>query len=144
MGNIYPISLCPEISQRNLALFYPHCCGLDINKASVTACVLVMEGAKRHKTVRRFGTATAQIQELADWLDGFGVQQVAMEATGVYWKPIWNLLEDRFELLLVNAQHIKNVRGRKTDIEDCEWTGFCGQRCFRPIWAPHLVRTRDR
>jgi len=79
-----------------MELVYPRCCGLDIHKASVTACVLVMKCAKRHKTVRRFGTATAQIQELADWLDGFGVQQVAMEATGVYWKPIWNLLEDRF------------------------------------------------
>src|SRR5689334_22397539 len=70
-----------------MELVYPRCCGLDIHKASVTACVLVMEGAKRHKMVRRFGTATAHIQELAEWLDGLGVQQVAMEATGVYWKP---------------------------------------------------------
>ncbi len=71
--------------------------------------------------MRRFGTMTRDLVELAGWLAGHGVTQLAMESTGVYWKPIWNLLEGHFELLLVNAQHIKTVPGRKTDAKDCEW-----------------------
>jgi transposase len=71
--------------------------------------------------MRRFGTMTRDLVELAGWLSGHGVTQLAMESTGVYWKPIWNLLEGHFELLLVNAQHIKTVPGRKTDAKDCEW-----------------------
>jgi transposase len=104
-----------------MELIYPRCCGLDVHKASITACVLVAEGKTRQRFQRRFGTMTADILELATWASEFGVTHVAMESTGVYWKPIWNLLEGKFELLLVNAAHIKNVPGRKTDMRDCEW-----------------------
>jgi transposase len=104
-----------------MELLYPRCCGLDVHKKSITACVLLAEGKKRQKVLRRFGTVTAEVRELAAWLASFSVTHVAMESTGVYWKPIWNVLEGQFELLLVNAAHIKNVPGRKTDMKDCEW-----------------------
>ena len=104
-----------------MELLYPYCCGLDVHKKSITACVLLAEGKKRQKFLRRFGTVTAELRELAAWLASFSVTHVAMESTGVYWKPIWNVLEGQLELLLVNAAHIKNVPGRKTDMKDCEW-----------------------
>ena|SRR6185437_7264598 len=88
------------------------CCGLDVHKKSVTACVLWASG-RRQK--REFGTFTKDLLELSDWLRDCGVTHVALESTGVYWKPVWNLLEGQFEILLVNAQHIKAVPGRKTD-----------------------------
>lgn len=98
------------------------CCGLDIHKKTIVACVVLPGAAGRpEKTIRTFGTMTDDILALADWLSGQGVTHVAMESTGVYWKPIWNLLENRFELVLANAQHIKAVPGRKTDVKDCEW-----------------------
>src|SRR5918912_3098990 len=101
---------------------YPHGCGLDIHKRRVVACVLVSgPGGKLVKEIRTFGTLTDELQALGDWLAGHGVSHVAMEATGVYWKPIYNLLEARFTLMLANAQHIKAVPGRKTDVKDCEW-----------------------
>ena len=102
---------------------YPCCCGLDVHKASVTACVLWAErGGRPRKEQRRFGTFTADLLQLADWLRVCGVTHVAMEATGVYWKPVWNILDGQFaEVLLVNAQHIKAVPGRKTDQKDSEW-----------------------
>lgn len=104
-----------------MEILFPRCCGLDVHKASLTACILIndSDGKKRH--LRRFGTMTRDVMELANWLTEHGVQKLAMESTGVYWKPIWNLLEGRFDLMLVNAQHIKAVPGRKTDIKDCEW-----------------------
>jgi transposase len=95
------------------------CCGLDVHKKSVTACVLWASG--RRKQTREFGTFTRELLELADWLRACGVTHVALESTGVYWKPVWNLLEGQFEVLLVNAQHIKAVPGRKTDQKDSEW-----------------------
>jgi transposase len=105
-----------------MQVIHGRCCGLDVHKASVVACALVAAGdAPARKEVRTFGTTTAEVLALADWLAGLGVVQVALEATGVYWQPIWNLLEDRFELLLVNPQHIKAVPGRKTDVRDAEW-----------------------
>ncbi len=104
-----------------MQVLYPRCCGIDIHKASITACVLVAEGKSKERYRLRCGTMTRDLLALADWLMGFGVTHVAMESTGVYWKPIWNVLEGRFELLLVNAQHFKAVPGRKTDVKDCEW-----------------------
>src|SRR6202140_1499482 len=95
------------------------CCGLDVHKKSVTACVLWASGRRRQ--TREFGTFTRELLELADWLRACGVTHVALESTGVYWKPVWNLLEGQFEALLVNAQHIKAVPGRKTDQKDSEW-----------------------
>ena len=91
------------------------CCGMDVHKKSVTACVLWASARRRQK--RKFGTFTKNLLEMSDWLRSCGVTHVALESTGVYWKPVWNLLEGQFEVLLVNAQHIKAVPGRKTDQE---------------------------
>lgn len=103
-------------------VIHPRCCGLDVHQKTVAACVQVCrEDGKKHKEVQTFGTWTQDLQRLADWLSEQGVTHVAMEATGVYWKPVWAVLAGQFELLLVNAQHIKAVPGRKTDVKDSEW-----------------------
>jgi transposase len=106
-----------------MEVVYRCCCGLDVHKASITACVLWAEGGGRaRKEKRRFGTFTSDLVQMADWLRACGVTHVAMEATGVYWKPVWNVLDGQFtEVLLVNAQHVKAVPGRKSDQKDCEW-----------------------
>ena len=103
---------------------YERCCGLDIHKRTVVACLIVPgpDGAPA-KEVRTFGTMTDELLALADWLAGAGCTHVAMESTGGYRQPIYNLLEGSFELLLANARHIKAVPGRKTDVKDCEWIG---------------------
>jgi transposase len=101
-------------------VLYPRCAGLDVHKDTVVACVrCTTEPA--HREVRTFRTTTRELFELAEWLASHGVTHVAMEATGVYWKPVWHLLEERFELVLANAQHIRNVPGRKTDVNDAMW-----------------------
>jgi transposase len=101
---------------------HERCCALDVHKRSVTACRLLTDAAGRvDKEVRTFSTMTDDLLALSDWLTAESVTQVAMESTGVYWKPIWNLLDGMFELLLVNAQHVKMVPGRKTDVGDAEW-----------------------
>jgi len=104
-------------------LIYDCCAGLDVHKRTVMVCVNRYDrgAGKVRKEVREFGTMTEDILALGDWLREQGVRHLAMESTGVYWKPIYNLLEDAFEVLLVNAQHIKKVPGRKTDTKDCEW-----------------------
>jgi transposase len=103
-------------------VLYPHCAGLDVHKKSVTACVIIsVDGQRPSKQIRLFSTMLDDLQKLATWLMDNGVTHVAMESTGVYWKPIWNVLEDDFALLLANARHIKAVPGRKTDVKDCEW-----------------------
>jgi transposase len=102
-------------------ILYPCCAGLDVHKQTVVATVRRLDQGKVRQYTRTYGTMTEQLLELADWLEAEGVTHVAMESTGVYWKPIWNLLEDRFQILLVNAQHIKHVPGRKTDVKDSEW-----------------------
>src|SRR2546422_6419259 len=97
-------------------------CGLDVHKQSVAACVRVPgpTGA-RQQEVRTFGTMAADLLALRDWLQAHGVTHVAMESTGVYWKPVFYLLEEAFTCLLVNPAHIKQVPGRKTDVRDCAW-----------------------
>jgi transposase len=101
---------------------YERCCGLDIHKQTVVACLLVPgPSSTAQKEIRTFGTMTDDLLQLGDWLSAAGCTHVAMESTGVYWKPIYNLLESSFELWLVNARHIKQVPGRKTDVRDCEW-----------------------
>jgi transposase len=103
-------------------VIYERCCGLDVHKTSVVACLLISRSAGEPvRTVRTFGTMTENLLALADWLAEAGCTHVAMESTGVYWKPLWNLLEDGFELLLVNPRNIKAVPGRKTDVTDAEW-----------------------
>jgi transposase len=99
-------------------VLYKRCCGLDVHKKSVTACAITPEG----KEIKTFGTMTEDIFALAEWVKEKGCAHVAMESTGVYWKPIYNLLEiEDIEILVVNAQHIKTVPGRKTDVKDAEW-----------------------
>jgi len=101
---------------------YQRCCGLDVHKKTVVACLRSPgSGGRRRAEVRTFGTTTAELLTLAEWLTQNRCQIVAMESTGVYWKPVYNLLEGVFEILLVNAAHIKQVPGRKTDVKDCEW-----------------------
>jgi len=105
-----------------MEVLHPCCCGLDVHKQSIAACVLWAERAgKKRREKRSFGTFTEDLLALADWLQMCGVTHVAMESTGVYWKPVWNILEGRFTVLLVNAPHIKAVPGRKSDQQDCEW-----------------------
>jgi transposase len=101
---------------------YARCCGLDVHKKSITACVLLRDATGQgRQEIRRFETMTRDLLELADWLQSHQVTHVAMESTGVYWKPVWNILEGQFTVVLVNAQHIKAVPGRKTDTKDCQW-----------------------
>jgi transposase len=98
------------------------CCGLDVHKRTVVACLITPGPHGRpQKEIRTFGTMTDELLQLADWLTAAECTHVALESTGVYWKPIWNLLEGQVSLLLVNAQHMKQVPGRKTDAKDCEW-----------------------
>jgi len=98
------------------------CCGIDVHQESLTACIMKGSGKKMYKEVREFATFTDGIQALGAWLKEHGVTRAAIESTGVYWKPIFNVLaEEGFDLLLVNAKHVKNVPGRKTDIKDSEW-----------------------
>jgi transposase len=103
-------------------IVYTHCAGLDVHKKTVVAAIIV-PGARgrQHKEQRTFGTMTADLLALSDWLTMHQVTHVAMESTGEYWKPVFNILEDEFEVILVNAQHISKVPGRKTDITDAEW-----------------------
>jgi transposase len=95
--------------------------GLDVHQASVTACVRVWSDRKLVEHVAEFSTTVQGLLGLRDWLEALSVHQVAMEATGVYWKPVWAVLEDSLELMLVNARHVKAVPGRKTDIKDAQW-----------------------
>jgi transposase len=105
-----------------MEILYPHCCGLDVHKRTVVACLLVGgPDGQAAKEIRTFGTMTNDLLVLSDWLAAAGCTHVAMEATGAFWKPIYNLLEDRFAVLVVNAAHIKAVPGRKTDVRDAEW-----------------------
>jgi transposase len=98
------------------------CAGLDVHKKTVVACVrrVGADGAVSSQ-VRTFGTLTTDLLALSDWLEAEGVHHVAMESTGVYWKPVFNILEGNFQVILVNAQRLKHVPGRKTDIKDAEW-----------------------
>jgi len=101
---------------------FERCAGLDVHKATVSACVRVPRaGGRRHQEIRTFGTSTNDLLTMRDWLAGYAVTHIAMEATGVYWKPIYYVLEEGFTLLLVNAAHVKQVPGRKSDVADCAW-----------------------
>lgn len=101
---------------------YGCCCGLDVHKQTVVACLIrPTPGIGQTKTIRTFATTTAELDALADWLAEAGCTHVAMESTGVYWKPVYNRLEGRFTLLVANAQHLKVMPGRKTDVQDCAW-----------------------
>ena len=104
-------------------IVYRCCSGLDVHKDQITVNLLRrgVEGKKDLDEIRLFGTMTQELLKLSDWLKETGCTHLAMESTGVYWKPVFNILESDCEVILVNARHIKNVPGRKTDIKDCQW-----------------------
>src|SRR6476646_7334155 len=101
-------------------VLYPRCAGLDVHKDTVVACVRCVS-PPIHRETRSFATTTSGLLGLADWLASHSCTHVAMEASGVYWRPVWHILEDGFALVLANAQHIRNGPGRKTDVNDAMW-----------------------
>jgi transposase len=135
-----------------MQVLYPRCAGLDVHKDTIVACVRCVSPPLHHE-VRSFDSTTGGLLELADWLAAHGCTHVAMEATGVYWKPVWHVLEDGFELVLANAQHIRNVPGRKTDVNDAMWIAdLLAHGLIRPSFVPptaiqelrDLTRTRKQ
>lgn len=105
-----------------MQVIYERCCGLDVHKTKIVACLITPgEGGRPQKEIRSFGTTTDELHLLSDWLSAAGCTHVAMESTGVYWKPVYYILEGNFEVLVVNARDIKRVPGRKTDVSDAEW-----------------------
>jgi transposase len=105
-----------------MEVLYPYCAGLDVHKDTVVACVRHMANGSVRREVRTFKTTTKELLSLSEWLAAEGCTHVAMEATGVYWKPVWHILSDGdFTVLLANAAHVKNVPGRKTDVNDATW-----------------------
>lgn len=111
-----------------MRIVYKRCCGLDVHKKVIVACLLLLQpDGELRREIRKFGTMTADLLALLDWLQQAGCTHVAMESTGVYWKPIYNILEGQLEVVVVNAQHLKKVPGRKTDVLDAEWLAECFQ-----------------
>ena len=137
-----------------MQVLYPRCCALDVHKLTVVACLRIVEDNKVTTEVRTFGTTTASLIGLRDWLAANKCTHVAMEATGVYWKPVWHILSDgEFKLVLANAAHVKNVPGRKTDVSDAEWTSdLLAHGLIRASFVPDtqtqelraLMRTRKQ
>src|SRR5579862_5192345 len=141
------ISASPQHRPHEEERVWKHCIcgavGLDVHKASLTACVRLQgDRGKLEKYARRFSTMTADLRALAAWLIELRVTHVAMESTGVYWKPVWNILEGNFTLILAHAQHVKNVPGRKTDQKDAEWLAELLQHGLLPssFVPPRLIR----
>ncbi len=104
-----------------MEVVYPRCAGLDVHLRTVVACVRIAEGKTHQQEVRTFPTTVMELGKLSDWLESHGVTHVVMESTGVYWQPVWQVLNGQFELTLANARHVKNVPGRKTDVNDAMW-----------------------
>jgi transposase len=144
-----------------MQLVHTHCAGIDVHKKTVVVCCRVVQADGTRTThLRTFSTMTASLLELADWLLSLGITHVAMESTGEFWKPVYNLLEGSFTVLVVNAQHIKHVPGRKTDVKDAEWIAeLLAHGLLRPSFVPpppqralrdltrqrtHLVQERAR
>ena len=121
---------------------HTHCAGLDVHKKIVVVCILIQTTPRKlERTIRSFGTTTSELLALSDWLATHNVTQVAMESTGEYWKPIYNILEFNFEVMVVNAQHLKNVPGRKTDVKDAEWIAdLLRHGLLRGSFIPPLVQ----
>src|SRR5215212_11409202 len=126
------------VEEPTMDAIYRDVCGLDLHKRRIVACAITTDAQGQvHKAIRTFGTMTEDVLTLADWLHSEGVTQVAMESTGVLWKPIYNLLEGQFTLLLANAQHLKAVPGRKTDVKDAEWIAdLLRHGLLRPSFVP--------
>jgi len=135
-------------------LLHARCAGLDVHKESVVACVRLVQDDEIKRIVRSFGTTTGQLFELAQFLAEHSVTQVAMEATGVYWRPVWHILEpEGLALVLGNAAHIRNVPGRKSDTNDAVWLAdLVAHGLIRPSFVPPapveqlrmLTRTRKQ
>jgi transposase len=134
-----------------MQILYERCAGLDVHKRSVVACLLFPENGQPRKERQTFSTMTPDLERLRDWLKDHDCTCVAMESTGVFWKPIYNLLEEHFQVLVVNAQHVKTVPGRKTDVKDAEWIAdLLAHGLLRPSFIPpawqrslrDLTRTR--
>src|SRR4051794_27006442 len=136
----YSVAVLPPARSRSCSvmdILHPCCAGLDVHKQKVVACVRKLRGGKVHQEVRTYRTETNALLQMADWLTDEQVGAVAMESTGVYWKPIWNLFEGVFELLLVNPEHIKKVPGRKTDVKDAQWIAELLQHgLLKPSFVP--------
>jgi transposase len=137
-----------------MEVLHERCTGLDVHKKTVVACVRIASDNKVVTEVRTFATTTAGLLALSDWLSANGCTHAAMEATGVYWKPVWNVLSDgEVELILVNAAHVKNVPGRKTDVCDAAWLAeLLAHGLIRASFVPdtqtqemrNLLRTRKQ
>jgi transposase len=104
-----------------MEVIYSRCAGLDVHKDNVVACVRIAHGRRVERSLKEFGTTTRELFRLLEWLQSYGVTHVGLEATGVYWKPVWHVLEGQFELTLGNAREIRNVPGRKSDVKDATW-----------------------
>jgi transposase len=137
-----------------MEVLHPHCAGLDVHKDSVVACVRHMADGAVKREVRTFRTTTSELLNLSEWVASEGCTHVAMEATGIYWKPVWHILSDGdVELILANAAHVKNVPGRKTDVNDATWLAeLLAHGLFRGSFVPDtptqelrgLLRTRKQ
>ena len=129
-----------------MQVVYELCCGLDVHKKVVVACLITLTATGQcHKEIRTFGTMTRDLLVLLDWLRAAGCTHVAFESTGVYWRPIFNLLEGEMTVLLVNAAHIKVVPGRKSDVKDAEWIADLLQHgLLRPSFIPPVPQRELR
>jgi transposase len=132
-----------------MEILYTNCAGIDVHKQTVKVCLLTRTSdGQSHKEFRTYLTTTEELLQLGDWLKEHGCTHVAFEATGVYWNPVFNLLEGSFELLVVNAHHIKAVPGRKTDVKDAEWiaeryAAWPAQIQLHSLWSPARVAGLD-
>ncbi len=123
-----------------MEVLHPRCAGLDVHRDSVVACARLVRRGRVERHVETFGTTTSELERLSRWLSGFAITDVAMEATGVYWKPVWAVLAEAFELVLANAQHVKNVPGRKTDVNDATWLAdLLAHGLIRASFVPPLT-----
>jgi transposase len=137
-----------------MEVLYPRCCGLDVHKETVVACLRLVIASKVMKEIRTFSTTTTDLINLSEWLGENKCTHIAMEATGVYWKPVWHILSDGdFELVLANAAQVKNVPGRKTDVKDADWVSdLLAHGLIRASFVPDsptqemrtLLRTRKQ
>lgn len=136
-----------------MEVIYPRCAGLDVHKDLIVACARIASGQNVERHFGRFGTSTRELLRLLDWLRGFGLTHVAMESTGVYWKPVWHVLDGSFKLVLGNAKDMKHVPGRKSDQSDASWIAdLLAMGMIRPSFVPpeeiqelrDLTRTRTQ
>lgn len=120
-----------------MEVVYERCCGLDVHRNMVVACVSVIEAGQRRKETRTFRTITKELLSLRQWLLSEGCSHVGMESTGVLWRPVYDRLAGYFELVLVNAAHMRQVPGRKTDVQDADWLADLLQHgLLRPSFVP--------